>query len=153
MESNQVDQDSQQPIRKHPGLIWVCLITILITTFVTAIHIRSVYDRSRLARLVGINSYALLSDSNLDEAMRAEYPVGMKEKEAIQKLRERGLYEVSLKVERRLSEDNSHVEYFIARIPVHKLSLVNKEYNLVLEFDSSRHRVVKSSVSTSLTGF
>jgi hypothetical protein len=120
---------------------------------IVAAHLYNSAGKRRVARLVGINSYLPISDSQLNEAANLEFPVGMTEKEAIQKLKRRDLYQDSqCEVDRVLSDDEVNTEYFVVIISDRQIALVEKRYLLVLAIDTDSHRIKGSKVTYGLTG-
>jgi hypothetical protein len=135
-------------------LHWLCLIAIGLATVIVAIYIHNSSSQRRVARLVGINSYLPVPDSELEKAVKLEYPVGMKEQDALLKLKERGLYESSQNdVERRASAEEPGTDCFAVRLSCEQIALVNKQYYLVLMIDTDSGRIKQSLITYSLTGF
>src|SRR4051812_45599968 len=84
------------PKAKKPILEAVVLSVIglvVLAHIIVTIHNSS--RLTRVARLVGIDSYLPISDSQLDEAAKSEFPVGMTEQEATEKLEQRDVYQHS----------------------------------------------------------
>jgi hypothetical protein len=142
------------PRAKKPTFEAVVLSVIALIVLANTLNwIHNSLRLTRVARLVGINSYLSVSDEQLDEAAKSEFPVGMTEREAIQKLEGRDLYQHSYYRVVRESEDEESTEHFVVLVEGLEFSLVMKEYLLVLAIDTDSHRIKHSEVTYGLTGF
>lgn len=133
--------------------LWAVSVVVVLAAMALMASCNS-YSQRRIARLVGIDTYWPVSDAKLNEFAKTEYPIGMAEQDALDKLKRRGLYESPrYTVQRHVSEDDPTTEYFVVLVPSSGLGFVSKEYNLVLEFDSESHQIKHSEISYGLIGF
>jgi hypothetical protein len=140
--------------RLSSPLFWICLVAIGSATLIAAIDLQNTAGQRRLGGLVGIRTYLPISDAELDQAAKREYPIGMSEEEALQKLKERGLDAwPQSEVKRWSSEKYPSSEFLVIMPSNQQITLVMKEHLLVLEFDTDSLRIKHSEVSYGLTGF
>lgn len=131
----------------------LCIAAIIFGGLVAAIYFHNSSSQRRLGKLVGIKTYFSVSDSDLEKAAKLKYPVNMAKEEALRKLEERGLNEWSHSEVKRYSSEQNDTEYLVVMPSNQQISLVIKEYILVIEFDKDSHRIKNSEISYGLTGF